>query len=68
MKYRVTVEATVCVEAANMLVAKMRAETALRQAVKLDYEQDGLRRLPLWADGWEAFTFRARKAERVQDA
>jgi hypothetical protein len=62
-RYLVTVTTTVVVEARNVMDAKAKGETALRQAVKFSYREDVGR----FGDGWERFGFQAKKSERLTD-
>jgi hypothetical protein len=59
-RYLVTVTTTVVVEARNVMDAKAKGETAIRQIVKASYGSDDS-----FADGWERFGFQAKKAERL---
>ena len=59
--YRVRVEVFVLVDAKSNTDARAKAELAVRKAVKRAYlDDDG------FADGFEAFGFRARGSERYE--
>lgn len=59
--YRVRLEVFVLVDAKSNTDAKAKAELAVRKAVKRAYlDDDG------FADGFEAFGFRARGSERYE--
>lgn len=60
--YRVKVEVHVLVEARDMMAAKAKGEMAVRRAVIHWYRHDESGNN--FADNWEGFSFRAKKAER----
>jgi hypothetical protein len=65
--YRVKVESYVAVTARTAQDAKARAELSLRRAVLQSYDSELRSEAELWADGWERFSFQAKRAEKVGD-